>query len=924
LPIAGSPSEARAELESLLGMSRAQFCQVVLLPQGGFARFLHAGSQERGDLLRELFDLGRFADVEAWLKSRARDAERRLAEAQRGVREALARAGQAAGVDVPEDVAAGGGDALAWLEEAIVVAEASAATAADAREAARGAEERARAALQAGEALVRARSAAADAARELDEHAATRAGRDSDAQALDAARRAAPCEPAVATLARAVQELREAEQAAGRARAAAPLEERAAPALFDADGRGEADRLRARAGSLRVAAGTAGAHAEREARVAAACAEVEQLRARAAGAAGRVQELTRRLDQDAAARPRLDVACDRARTAATALQGLQEGAAQAARSAAAAQRRDRLAVEHDAALAAAARLREAAAVARERWLAVREARLDGMAAVLAADLRDGEPCAVCGAREHPAPARPDGDGGVPDEAAEAAARTAWEAAEAEHRAAGERVAELAAALAGERALAGDVPTDVLAEAARKAQAAQAAAARDATRVAEALRALEELDARVREAQDARREAELEQERWRVAAATRAAEVEEDQRVLAQARGAQATIAERVRELERLADLADAAAEAVEAEARAAAAADAARAAARAAAGAAGFADEAAVRAALLPAGQLAALEAAVRAWDETLAERRACAQQLRDAALAAEPAWAGARDAVRGPARDVTADAEAARLAQAGLRPFAGGGSPEPDAEPDVAALEHAATEAAQRAAAAERAAARAGARQEELVALREVLEQRLAEAEPARAQHALLRELATLADGSSSANRLSMRLSAYVLAARLEEVAQAASVRLQRMSEGRYSLEHADDTGSGSRRGGLDLRVLDAWTGRHRRPSSLSGGETFFASLALALGLADVVTAESGGTRLDTLFVDEGFGSLDDEGTLDQVLDVLEDLREGGRVVGVVSHVAELRRRIPVQLRVERGHTGSQVLQDEVGAAAG
>jgi DNA repair protein SbcC/Rad50 len=108
---------------------------------------------------------------------------------------------------------------------------------------------------------------------------------------------------------------------------------------------------------------------------------------------------------------------------------------------------------------------------------------------------------------------------------------------------------------------------------------------------------------------------------------------------------------------------------------------------------------------------------------------------------------------------------------------------------------------------------------------------------------------------------------------------------------------------------------VLDAWTGVARDPATLSGGETFTASLALALGLADVVTAEAGGALLETLFVDEGFGSLDDE-SLDDVMGVLDGLREGGRTVGLVSHVADLRQRIPVQLRVEKGRTGSHVQQ--------
>jgi len=159
------------------------------------------------------------------------------------------------------------------------------------------------------------------------------------------------------------------------------------------------------------------------------------------------------------------------------------------------------------------------------------------------------------------------------------------------------------------------------------------------------------------------------------------------------------------------------------------------------------------------------------------------------------------------------------------------------------------------------------------------------------------------------------MSLSGYVLAARLEQVAAAASERLLRMSSGRYRLAHTTAGGGARARGGLHLRVLDEWTGLDRDPSSLSGGESFSASLALALGLADVVSQEAGGSLLETLFVDEGFGSLDED-TLDEVMGVLDELREGGRVVGLVSHVADLRQRVPVQLRVVKGRTGSTVEQ--------
>ncbi|WP_282439326.1 SbcC/MukB-like Walker B domain-containing protein, partial [Streptomyces hygroscopicus] len=183
----------------------------------------------------------------------------------------------------------------------------------------------------------------------------------------------------------------------------------------------------------------------------------------------------------------------------------------------------------------------------------------------------------------------------------------------------------------------------------------------------------------------------------------------------------------------------------------------------------------------------------------------------------------------------------------------------------------------------------------------------------PLRAEYDRIARLASLAAGTSADNERRMRLEAYVLAARLEQVAAAASARLRQMSSGRYTLVHSDARSGGRGRSGLGLHVIDAWTGRERDTATLSGGETFFASLALALGLADVVTDEAGGVRLDTLFIDEGFGSLDEQ-TLDEVMDVLDSLRERDRTVGIVSHVADLRRRIPAQLEVVKGREGSAV----------
>jgi exonuclease SbcC len=168
------------------------------------------------------------------------------------------------------------------------------------------------------------------------------------------------------------------------------------------------------------------------------------------------------------------------------------------------------------------------------------------------------------------------------------------------------------------------------------------------------------------------------------------------------------------------------------------------------------------------------------------------------------------------------------------------------------------------------------------------------------------------VADVARGRNTLNMSLQRFVLAARLEEVAEAASRRLAVMSRGRFRLRHDTTVAHRAQASGLGLVVEDAWTGVTDRPvGALSGGEGFLASLSLALGLSDVVLRRSGGLRLDALFVDEGFGALDEE-TLDDALRALEELRQDGRVVGVISHVPELRRRIPARIEVRRGAEGS------------
>jgi exonuclease SbcC len=231
-----------------------------------------------------------------------------------------------------------------------------------------------------------------------------------------------------------------------------------------------------------------------------------------------------------------------------------------------------------------------------------------------------------------------------------------------------------------------------------------------------------------------------------------------------------------------------------------------------------------------------------------------------------------------------------------------------PDRTSTAAALESA--RAADRAAAGDVRGAEETARA--LGALALDLGAALAAWAPAATEHGVADDMARLVRGMGSDNLLQIRLSSYVLATRLDQVLDAANERLSLMQDQRYSLARTDRARRGAR-AGLGLEVLDAWTGETRDPTTLSGGETFVVSLALALGLADVVSHETGGLRVDTLFVDEGFGMLDPE-TLDDVMDRIDGLRAGGRTVGVVSHVAELRSRIPTQVHVEKSRTGSTI----------
>ncbi|MCA9510966.1 MAG: hypothetical protein KC560_09705, partial [Myxococcales bacterium] len=230
-------------------------------------------------------------------------------------------------------------------------------------------------------------------------------------------------------------------------------------------------------------------------------------------------------------------------------------------------------------------------------------------------------------------------------------------------------------------------------------------------------------------------------------------------------------------------------------------------------------------------------------------------------------------------------------------------------AEPELTALRAAAAAADEARSAAASAYHRCASTLEALEAVRAKLD---ASAREQREIDEAYAAVGTLADVASGRNAHNLSLQRFVLSVLLDDVLIEADHRLALMSRSRYRLRRAEGVADGRRKAGLDLEVEDAWTGATRPVSTLSGGESFMAALALALGLSDVVQAYAGGIRLDTLFIDEGFGSLDPE-SLELAIQALLDLRASGRMVGVISHVAELRERIDVRLEVLASERGSR-----------
>ncbi|MEV5547531.1 SMC family ATPase [Streptomyces sp. NPDC052309] len=863
-----SHQEIGEEITQLLGMSREQFCQVVLLPQGDFARFLRADAEARGKLLGRLFDTRRFAEVEKRLAERRRTTEARVREGDAALLADAHRMQQAAGdaMELPELAPGDPGLAEAVLGAAAVARSTAAEqlAVADCRltaaESAQAAAEHALAGVREQDRLQRRFAEARERAERLAERAgAHRAAEERMARA----RKAETVAPALDLRDAADAEHRRTADAEAQARALLP------DAFTDAGAAGLA------AAARRTAEELGGLESARRAEQ-----RLTDLLAERAGL-----DRQERADEDVlheaeswladweTTRAALQARVDSAQEATTRAEQLAVQREPARRRLVAARRRDRLAADTADARRQELATAERAVEARARWLDLKEQRLNGIAAELAANLTDGEPCAVCGATEHPAPARR--TAGHVDREAEERALAASRRADEQRAEAERRHASVREALAAATAEAGDTPTDRLAEeteelerlyARARAEASGLHAAQEELRRAERereRRIAAQQEAAVRAASRVANRERLERER---------AALEEE---LAHARGTAGSVAARAAQLERLAADLTRAAEA-----------------ARAAEDTAQRLKEADARLA----------DAAFRAGFDT--PHDAAAALLDDAAhrelQRRLDAWQTEEAAVRA----VLAEADTAAAAR---QPAA-----------DVAAAEQAAADAGRRLREASSARDAAARRCAELGVLSARATDSVRRLAPLREEYERVARLAALAAGTSADNERRMRLESYVLAARLEQVAAAATVRLQRMSSGRYTLVHSDDrTGRG--RSGLGLHVVDAWTGRERDTATLSGGETFFASLALALGLADVVTDEAGGVRLDTLFIDEGFGSLDDQ-TLDEVLDVLDSLRERDRSVGIVSHVADLRRRIHAQLEVVKGRSGSVLRQRGVG----
>ena len=1006
--------DADAEITRAVGLSREQFTQTVVLPQGKFARFLRADSSERQHLLKDVFGTGIYDAIQDALIQASRDGARRVeqaaadlrgqvtslgrhpllteapsptetadtgeetADADRavhpvdssqeapsgGTQEALPLPMEGADREEPEEADAGPAPTPAQVLEAamagaspdlvalrhigaqVLEASSNRVTLADTRAEAAGTAltqaqsareeaqklhdllERRRALVEENERLAeRAEQDAADAQRLRDSERAARvrpyltaeqaarrraqqavaalaaradqsglaqlaeqAGATSAGSAEEATGSAAHIHGAAVTPAALVEPLvREAQRqltaleddpsqamAGATAADAAPQDSDAAQPPIAAD-ESETDRAEALiprdlddlAHRCRREHGQLEAFVDLEASLPARESASEQREADLQRAATQLEQRAEKLAERPAQRTALVEELEAARAAHERLEGLQDRRARAEerhRAALAVEQLSAQLIQQDDACTQAAAL---AQEATERVRATRLAWISGTAGALAGELTEGEPCPVCGSTTHPSPASAGTDGATRQqvEAAEERQKQADEAlsgAVRERDACAARLEEAQRASDGMNAPAAKAALEAATTALTTAQAT-------ADGVDELVERLEAFDAGTEQERTALDAARSAQESARSRLEAERETLAQDQRRCLEARGSWPSVTARAAALLVRAQEAEDASEDVDTARTALAQARSALADLAAALKEEGFTGAAQATAALMERGAIEALSAGVRA-----------------AATARERVRLGLEDpqiaALSGQEED-RLEAATAELAQA-----------------DAAARQAASVQA------------RTAESHEHLRRAVDGVEQAATAYEEAAGSSADLIRVANLARGENEAGT---PLATWVLQARFEEVLVFANERLSQMSSGRYELIRvAEETSQRRRRKGLGLAVVDhLGDERTRDPRTLSGGETFYVSLSLALALADVVSAESGGVSLETLFIDEGFGTLDAD-TLQAVMAQIDHLRAGGRTVGIVSHVAELRDQIAERIAVRRVASGGSTLR--------
>ncbi len=886
--------EAGAEIQRVVGLDRTQFVQTIVLPQGEFARFLRANPEDRRVLLQKIFGTEVYDRIGRRLAEMRRDSAAAVETARTALGASAAHLVGAArlGADDAESLRA---DLDAVTVDAVTVdavrdvvgaltgsvrATADAAReAADAAEAVRSAARlelddvtRTSELLRRRDAL-RAERAALDEAEPVHREAQARVTAAVAAQVVRPLLRRA--DEAVVTLESATKSLDAAVDAAP-----ADLADLARPAGSagpDPDavgpvGRAALDAAREEAVGLtaaveRLVTVEAGLEARRQ--------EVRTARAVVDDVLAEIATHETWLAERPAERTVLVTGLETARALAGTA-GERRAAVDALEvTATALVALDAARTEHTEAETRRTAAGRSAATAVAHEAALRTARIAGLAGELAAALGDGDACPVCGAVEHPAKAGIGVDHVAADavqdaEDARVAAERALRDADTTVARCTERVEALSRQVGD--ATAQDVATRLAA--ARSARDAALAAAADVDRL---VRAIDAHDAATRQRTDQREAA-----RTALAAAEVRAEALVQQLAAAEAevegaRDGFPTVAARHAALRARVLAAGALVDALLTVEQARLAATTRTTELTDGLATHGFGSAADARAALVEPAVLAELTATVEAYTAAVAGVRA---GLADAAVVALP------DDLH---VDLHATQDAERRARAAADEAAG-----------------AARVALERATAVDAAATG-------VLTAAQVLAERVAE-------HAPVARLAGIAGGTGGDNAQALSLATFVLTRRFEDVVAAANDRLLGMSDGRYELVRSDRKEDvSSRRTGLSMRVVDHRTGHERDPRTLSGGETFYVSLCLALGMADVVTAEAGGIDLGTLFVDEGFGSLDPH-TLEQVLAELGRLRAGGRVVGVVSHVETLKQSIADRIEVRPTADGPSTLTVRAG----